>query len=80
MSELNIMDAEDYCRGSFSVGKIIWDKDNPDEIEAARKQFDSLLKKGHFAFTVDEKGAEKQIKQFDPNVGKIFFAPILHGG
>ena len=80
MSELNNMDAEEYCMSFFSVRKVIWEKDNPDEIETARKQFDSLLKKGHIAFTVDKKGEEKQIKQFDPNAGKIFFAPILQGG
>jgi hypothetical protein len=80
MSKSEIMDAEEYCTGSFSVKTISWDKDNPDEIETARKQFDSLLKKGHFAFTVDQKGAEKQIKAFAPDAGKIFFAPILLGG
>ena len=35
MSELKIMDAEEYCMSSFSVGKVVWDKDNPDEIETA---------------------------------------------
>jgi hypothetical protein len=80
MPELKIMDAEEYCRSFFSVEKVIWDKDNPDEIEIARKQFDSLLKKGHIAFTVDKKGEEKQIKKFNPNLGRIFFAPILQGG
>ena len=80
VAELDIMDAEEYCMNYFSEKKVTWNKSNPEEVEAARIKFDSLLQKGFMAFIVGPKGDEKQIKQFDPDLETIFFAPILQGG
>ncbi len=80
MSDSEIMDAEEYCMSYFSEKKVVWDKNKPDEVEAARKQFESLVGKGYMAFTIGKLGEEKQIKEFDPEVGRIFFAPVLQGG
>lgn len=61
--------------------KLIWSADNPDEVENARKTFDSLKKKGFAAFAV-KAGGEKgeQIKTFDPEAEKIIMALPMRGG
>lgn len=34
--------------------KVIWDSDKPDEVEAARKQFNEMTKKGYVGFKVGD--------------------------
>ena len=66
----------------------MWDKNNPDEVEAARAAFDSLVKpksqggKGYLAFKAVGKDGSKgeQIKKFDPDAERIILAPQLVGG
>lgn len=63
--------------------KVIWDKDNPDEVEAARAQFDKLVGSKRFAaFEVKgEKGDKgKQIRAFDPNAERMILVPPMVGG
>jgi len=63
--------------------KSIWDKNNPDEVEAARKQFDFLVReKKYMAFHVEgEKGDKgKQMKEFDPKAERVIFVPPMAGG
>ena len=75
MSEMRIMNEK---AGDL---KVIWDKDNQTEVDAAEEQFDSLLKKGYIAYTVDKKGEKaKQIRKFDADAEKIILAPMLQGG
>jgi len=75
MSELRIMDKD---AGDL---KVIWDKDNADEVEAARSQFDALLKKNFIAYTVDAKGEKGKItKKFDVSAEKIILIPEIMGG
>ena len=75
MSELRIMDEKE---GDL---KVIWDSENKEEVAAAEDQFDTLLKKGYIAYSVDKKGEKgKQIKKFDPDAEKIILAPVLQGG
>jgi hypothetical protein len=75
MSEMRIMDVE---AGDL---KVIWDADNQEEVDAARAQFDALLKKGYFAYRVGEKGKKaEQIKKFDPEAEKIILSPAVQGG
>lgn len=75
MSELRIMDK------SAGDLKVIWDKDNADEVEAARSQFDALLKKNFIAYTVDAKGEKgKAIRKFDANAEKIILISEIIGG
>lgn len=58
-----------------------WDVNRPDEVEAAREQFNSLTRKGYQAFRVE--GANNQgerLREFDPKAGKIMMVPQLVGG
>jgi len=75
MSELRIMDKD---AGDL---KVIWDKTNADEVEAAENQFDSLIKKGFIAYSVDKKGETgKVVRKFDPDAEKIIMIPAIQGG
>ena len=75
MSELRIMDKD---AGDL---KVIWDSENEDEVSAARTQFESLIKKGFNAFSVDKKGeAGRKITKFDPDAEKIIMIPAIVGG
>ncbi len=63
--------------------KTIWDSKNPDEVEAAKKQFDFFVKtKKYAAFKVAKNGdkTSEQIREFDPELEKIIFVPALAGG
>jgi hypothetical protein len=62
--------------------KVIWSRDNADEVEAAREQFKRLKKKGFAAFKVVGKSGEKgeQIDEFDPNAERIILVPPMAGG
>jgi len=62
--------------------KVIWDKNNPDEVAAARAQFIELTTKKRFlAYKVLDKAGEKGevIKEFDPNAERIILAPQMVG-
>lgn len=61
--------------------KIIFDPDNKDEVDAAREQFDSLLKRGFTAYTVgkDHKTNEK-VTKFKKKEGKYILVPPVSGG
>ena len=75
MSELRIMDKD---AGDL---KVIWNKDNVDEVEAAESQFDSLITKGFSAYKVDKKGEPgKMVTKFDPDAEKIIMVPKIMGG
>lgn len=75
MGELAIMDRD---HGDL---KVIWDKDNEAEVEAARAQFDQLQKKGYLAYTVTGQGRKgTQVREFDEDAEKIILAPALRGG
>ena len=61
--------------------KLIWDKDNQDEVKAARKMFDDLMAKHFTAFAVDKKGLQgDKITEFDVNAEKIIMVPRMAGG
>jgi len=61
--------------------KVIWDKDNADEVEAAEDQFDTLINKGFVAYAVTKSGeAGKKIKKFLAKAGKIIMIPPIAGG
>jgi hypothetical protein len=72
--EMAVMDAT-------GDSKTIWNKDNPDEVECARDQFNKLTKKGYRAFSVGAKGKQDEIvTEFDPDMEKLIFVPALAGG
>ena len=61
--------------------KTIWDVGKPDEVKAARKQFDDLTKKKYTAFRVDKEGDKaERMSTFDPNAGKVIMVARIAGG
>lgn len=61
--------------------KQIWNKDNEDEVAAAKDLFDKMTKKGYLAFKVDKDGEKSvKMKTFDPNAEKIILVPPVVGG
>lgn len=61
--------------------KVIWDKDSPEEVAAARTTFNSLKAKGFAAFSVKKDGEKgTKISEFDPNAEKIILVPQIAGG
>lgn len=70
--------------------KINWDPDNPDEVSAAREQFDKLVGKKitisdrkykYAAYSVKKDGEKnKKIAAFDPEAALIIIAPDVEAG
>lgn len=61
--------------------KTMWDSDNADEVEIARKQFTDLKKKGYLAFKVKKDGDKGEMTDtFDPLAEKLIMAPPVRGG
>ena len=63
--------------------KVIWDPSNEDEVEAARAQFDMLVKeKGFFAYEVGKDHERKgtHITKFPEKAGKIIMVAPVAGG
>lgn len=63
--------------------KVIWDKDNADEVAAARATFDRLTKDRKFAaFRAQGKKGEQgeRIREFDPDAERIILVPQYQGG
>lgn len=62
--------------------KQMWNRDNINEVEAARRTFDDLVgKRGYLAYKV-RPGGEKgeQIRTFDPTAEAIILVPPMRGG
>jgi hypothetical protein len=62
--------------------KIMWSRDNEDEVAVARRTFDDMKKKGYTAFRVTGKDgvAGEQMRDFDPNAERIIFTKPQAGG
>ena len=61
--------------------KTIWDKNNPEEVEAARVAFLSLKDKGYVAYSVDKEGEpDSVIQDFDPTAERVIMRPAMVGG
>lgn len=62
--------------------RVMWDKDNPDEVAAAKATFDSLKKKGYLAYKAEGKRGDKGevIQDFDPDAERIILAKRSAGG
>jgi hypothetical protein len=62
--------------------KVMWNKGNSDEIEAARATYDSLIAKGFSAFSMDADGARAgtRLREFDPSAERIVMVPRMAGG
>jgi len=67
--------------GSAGDTKIIWNKDNPAEVENARRTFNDLLSKSYLAFKVKDDSKEgEQIREFDPSIERMILSPQMRGG
>lgn len=62
--------------------RVMWDRGNPDEVAAARSQFESLTKKGFIAYRAEGKeGTQGEvIREFDPEAERIILVKQLVGG
>lgn len=62
--------------------KVMWSRNDPDEVEAAKKQFAALIAKGFQAFKVEGKDGDKgeRANVFDANAERYIFAKPLAGG
>ena len=62
--------------------KIVWDPDNREEVENAKKTFDDLVKNKKFAAFTVKKGGEKhkRIYTFDKFEEKLIMVPQFQGG
>jgi hypothetical protein len=62
--------------------KIMWSKDNQEEVDNARRNFDDMKRKGYTAFRVTGKNGDpgEQMRDFDPNAERIIFTKPQAGG
>lgn len=75
MGELAIMDHSGDT-------KLMWDSENEDETENARRTFATMKAKGFMAYTVKGKSGDKGevIREFDPDAESIIMVPQMKGG
>ena len=75
-------DNEMAIMGKQGDSKLIWDKNNPDEVANARRTFDDLRSKGFLAFRVIGKTGDKgdQMTAFDADAERIIMVPQMKGG
>lgn len=61
--------------------KVIWDSKNEDEVAAARKTFNDLMKKGYIAYAVGKDGEkDRVVKEFDETSERLILAKPIRGG
>jgi hypothetical protein len=78
---LNLLEIR-VLNGSGDLRKI-WNAANADEVEDARRSFEHLVKgKKYLAFRVNPEDNSKgdQIREFDPDAGKMILVPPVAGG
>lgn len=62
--------------------KTIWDRNDPVEVEAAKKEFEHFRSKGYLAYKVEGKEGRRGevLHKFDPEAERIIFSPPMRGG
>lgn len=62
--------------------KTIWDRNNADEVAAARTAYDDLTEKGYKAYHVTGEDGEQgdPMGSFDPNCERMILVPPMKGG
>lgn len=62
--------------------RVMWDHANPDEVNAAREQFDDLRGKGYLAYQAEGKAGDKGalIREFDAEAERIILVKPSVGG
>lgn len=68
--------------GKAGDSKYMWDPRNAEECEIAKETFDAYIRRGYLAFAVEGKDGDRgdQIREFDPQTGRIIFVPPMAGG
>lgn len=75
MGEMRIMDKD---AGDL---KVVWDATKQHEVDAAKKQFEELKRKGYVAYAVKKDGEKgKKVDEFDPDEEKMILAPAPKPG
>jgi hypothetical protein len=73
-AEMHIMDPTGHKT-------VKWDRNEPDEVASARKDFEEFKKKGYSAFrTVDGDRRGERMETFDPNAEGLIMVAPLRGG
>jgi hypothetical protein len=57
-----------------------WDPGNGEELERARRTYESLMRRGYRAFSIDEQGEARALERFDPSETETLFVPPIQGG
>lgn len=62
--------------------RVMWDKNNDDEVNAAERMFDDLRRKGYLAYKAQGKRGERgeQLREFDPDAERIILVKANQGG
>lgn len=62
--------------------RVMWDRRNKAEVDAARAQFEALTKAGYMAYKAEGKEGTQgaQIRRFDPDAERIIMVKPLVGG
>jgi hypothetical protein len=61
--------------------QLAWNMSNANEVAAAQKTFDRLLRQGHAAFGARNRSDPKQaIASFDPTMEELVMVPRIVGG
>lgn len=69
--------------GQSGDTKLTWDPHEPAEVDAARAQFNTLVRdKKYAAFRMGARDGVQgeQVREFDPNAERIIFVPPMKGG
>lgn len=78
MGVLKILDRK------FGDKPLSWDKGKPDEVEAAKQEFEFLVKeKKYKAFAIDASKPDRKgspLHFFDPTVEEVLLVPQMSGG
>ncbi|HLS85783.1 MAG TPA: hypothetical protein VK043_05755 [Burkholderiales bacterium] len=72
MNELAVLDPSGHSRAA-------WNPEIPDEVERARRLFESLVRRGYRAFRVSEAGSVPGTV-FDPRERETVMVPPIEGG
>lgn len=60
--------------------KYRWNKNNPTEVDIARKTFEKYRKEGYLAFRMTDGNRGEMMTEFDPDAERILFSPPMQGG
>lgn len=59
---------------------LVWNRDDDQEVERTKKEFEEYLRKGYIAFAVTSNKKKIHVYTFDPTFEKIIITPLFEGG